>query len=235
MPTEHEIKEWYNHQYKEHDTETMRPFEAYPIFLNFLNVLPEKKILDVSCGTGYLLKAASDKNLNTTGIDISEEAVAIAKKISPDSDIRVGRGEALPFKDNEFDYVSCLGALEHFLDMSKGLQEMKRVACDDATFCIMVPNSEYFFWKLSGAPGTAQQDINEHLLPLGDWKKFFKENGFDIIKIHHDRWVSKEIRVFSSGHPFAILKGILFKLVWLFLPLRYTYQFIFILKKTPRD
>lgn len=228
---EEEIKEWYNQRHSARGKNTWRPYEAYPIFLDYLNAKPRKKLLDVGCGTGYFLKAASQRGLETYGVDISKEGIKIAKSVSPYSFISVSRGENLNFADDTFDYITCLGALEHFLYMNKGLQEMKRVAKEDAVFCIMVPNFNYIFWKISGKFGTEQRDINENLLSLRQWRNIFSKEGFEILKNYQDRWFMKTTNIFSSTNPIKIAKKASHKLIWAFLPLNYTYQFIFILKK----
>jgi ubiquinone/menaquinone biosynthesis C-methylase UbiE len=227
MPTEQEIKDWYNKRYASGGINSMRPYEAYLIFLDYLGIngiQKDKKLLDVSCGTGFLLRAASKRGLETYGTDISKEAVKIAQKTSPKSILSVGKGEDLKFNDNTFDYVTCLGSLEHFLDMNMGLFEMKRVAKKNTKFCIMVPNSKFILEQ----PGTEQQDINENLLSLKQWGDIFIKNGFKILNIYQDRWPIEQIHIFSSANPLGILKRIIYKF---FLPLNYTYQFIFILKK----
>ncbi|ENO12279.1 methylase involved in ubiquinone/menaquinone biosynthesis [Thermoplasmatales archaeon SCGC AB-539-C06] len=231
MPSEQEIKGWYNKRYAAKGVDTMRPYDAYPIFLDYLEAQEGKKLLDIGCGTGFLLRAASLKGLETFGVDVSEEAIKLAKKVSPKSFISVGKGENLKFEDNAFDYITCLGSLEHFLDMKKAIKEMKSVAKDNALFCIMVPNSNYFQWKISGKPGTNQQDINENLLSLKQWKTFFIEEKFEILNIYQDKWFMKKINIFSSKNLIKIIKKIINKLAWFFCPLSCTYQFVFILKK----
>jgi SAM-dependent methyltransferase len=231
VPTEQEVKDWYDGMYSEKGEGSMRPYEAYPIYLDYLDAAKGKKLLDVSCGTGFLLKAASARGLETYGIDISAEAVKIAQKISPHSKISRGKGESLEFADSTFDYVTCMGSLEHFLDKDKGLQEMRRVAKDDAGFCIGVPNSNFVFYKITGKPGTAQQDINETLMTDKEWRDLFSKNGFKVIAVKQDKWHGQKIRAFESLNPVKIAKNIFLKIAWAFLPLNWTYQFIYILKK----
>ena len=218
-PTEQDIKSWYNKRYADRGFDSMRTADAYPVFLDDLQVEPGKALLDIACGTGYLLRAAAQRGLKTSGIDISEEAVKLARQTSPDSQVSVGKGEDLKFPDGTFDYVSCLGSLEHFLDMGKGLAEMKRVTGPDALFCVMVPNSNFLYWRVSGKHGTEQQDINEHLMSLKEWRGLFERNGFSVARVRQDRWPARKVR-----NP-------LFRLVWALLPLKYAYQFVFILKK----
>ncbi|MCJ7508538.1 MAG: class I SAM-dependent methyltransferase [candidate division Zixibacteria bacterium] len=143
MVSEREIKAWYDQRHLSSGENTWRPFEAYPIFLDYLDVKAGRKLLDIGCGTGYLLRAAHQKGLQTYGVDISSEGVRIAKKVSPDSQIIIGKGEDLRFPEDSFDYITCTGSLEHFLDMKKSIKEMIRVGKKDALFCIVVPNINF--------------------------------------------------------------------------------------------
>ncbi len=167
--------------------------------------------------------------IETYGQDISSEGVKIAKQISPGSVIKIGCGEKLKFKGDFFDYVTNIGALEHFVDISKGLQEKLRVAKPNAKFCIVVPNKDYFFWKF-GKKGTEQQEINERLLSLKGWARLFASEGFKVIAIHHDPWF-KHMRIFNSYNPFVVMKRAILWSIWQMIPLKYTYQFVFIMKK----
>jgi len=213
MKSEKAIKDWYNQWHSAKRENAWRPYEAYPFFLNYLNVKPRRKLLDVGCGTGYLLKASDLRGLETYGVDISKEAVKIAKKISPNSKIVVGKGEDIKFPDKFFDYITCLGALEHFLDIEKGVKEMVRVGKDGALFCIVVPNINFLFWKIRGSKGTKQQDINENLLLLKQWKEIFIKEGLEILKIDQDKYFMKKIKIFSSINPLGIIKRGTYKLV----------------------
>jgi ubiquinone/menaquinone biosynthesis C-methylase UbiE len=190
-----------------------------------------RTFLDIGCGTGHLLRAADKRGLETYGTDISDEAVKIVKKTSPNSSVLVGKGEDLQFEDNYFDYLTCIGAFEHFLDMEKGLSEMLRVTKDSARLCLVVPNSNYLFWKLKGEKGTDQQDINEHLMSLKEWREMFEKAGLEIENTYQDLWFKKSIKIFSDLNLLKITKRFIQKYKWLFLPLNFTYQFIFIMKK----
>src|SRR3990172_11566174 len=191
MATEKLIRDWYNRRHASKGEHSWRPYEAYPVFLDYLDEEAGKKLLDVGSGTGYLLKVADQRGLETFGVDISNEGVKIAKKVSPNSKIFVGTGEKLKFTDNFFDYVTCLGALEHFMNVEKGVREMVRVAKRGATLCIVVPNINYLFWISKKRKGTEQQDINENLSSLEQWKRLFLKGGCDIEEIHQDTWFMK--------------------------------------------
>jgi len=232
-PTEQDIKTWYDKRYADRGKDSMRTFDAYPVFLDDLRVQPGRSLLDIACGTGYLLLAGAQRGLKTAGIDISEEAVRLARQVSPTSEVSAGKGEDLKFPDATFDYVTCIGSLEHFLDMEKGLMEMKRVTRSDALLCILVPNSNFLYWKVSKQRGTEQQDINEHLMSFHEWRDFFRRNGLEVVRTRQDRWPMRKIKPFATANPLKVLRGLVFKLVWSLLPMHYAYQFVFVLRKKP--
>lgn len=229
--TSQEVRRWYDLQYNADTKTARRPFDAYLPILNYLDCKPPATFLDIACGRGNLLRAAHEKGLETFGIDISPEAVKTAKAIAPQSDIRIGNAEALDFSDGLFDFVTCLGALEHFLDIPKGLSEMRRVAKDTARFCVMVPNADFVFWKLTGKHGTEQHELQEVVLSLREWRGIFEGNGFEILAVHADTW-------FLKFFPHTFLgkcKRLIAFVVWFLIPLRYNYQFAFILRKENRE
>jgi SAM-dependent methyltransferase len=236
-PSSNDVKTWYNQHYAAKGLESMRPAAAYPVFLDLLDAQPGARLLDVSCGAGSLLAAAHERGVEAVGVDLSDQAVRLAKRVAPTAEVAVGAGEALAFRDRTFDYVSCLGSLEHFLDMGKGLEEMKRVAKPDARFCIMVPNQDFIGWKVLGHQGTAQQDINEHLLPLEAWRQLFAQHGLSVARVVPDRWHAIRWRSSNGGKRGAsrFVIGPVLEVGWRLVPLRWQYQFVFVLatRSTP--
>lgn len=234
-PSADDVKTWYNEHYAAKGMQSMRPAAAYPVFLDLLGATAGGRLLDVSCGTGSLLAAARDRGVDAVGVDLSDEAVRLAKRVAPSAEVAVGAGESLPFRDGSFDYVTCLGSLEHFLDMSQGLEEMKRVAKPSARFCIMVPNQDFIGWKVIGHQGTAQQDINEHLLPLSAWRRLFEQHGLSVRRVVPDRWHAVRWRSEGGGSGGAarFVTGPVLEVAWRLVPLRWQYQFVFVLERLP--
>jgi SAM-dependent methyltransferase len=230
MPNTDDVKAWYNHHYAATGLQTMRPAQAYPLFLDVLDARPHTSLLDVSCGAGSLLAAARARDVEPVGIDLSDEAVRLARRVAPGALVTVGAGEALPFRSATFDFVSCLGSLEHFIDMGQGLREMIRVAKPTARLCIMVPNEDFIGWKLLGHQGTAQQDINEHLLPLSAWRQLFEQHGLEVRRVIPDRWHAVKWRSVPGAGAARLLTGPVLEAAWRLLPLRWQYQFVFLLE-----
>lgn len=101
-------------------------------------------ILDVGCGTGYLLHVLASRKTDAkfTGIDfiIDETTRKRAAGIS----FHEANIEKLPFDDNAFDTVVCTHVLEHILDFRGALAELRRVA--KQRLIIVVPQErEYRF------------------------------------------------------------------------------------------
>lgn len=99
------------------------------------------KILDVGCGaggfTGLLKKIRPD--LDIYGVDISKNAIKIAKKDFPKVKFSVGTSYKLPFRDNFFDAAIMRQILEHVEYPEKALKELKRVLKPKAIFYSATP------------------------------------------------------------------------------------------------
>ena len=96
---------------------------------DFLKGKEYQKLLDIGCGTGYLISMLSkDYNAEYIGLDLSPEMInqAIRKNIKNARFIE-GRSDELPFEDNTFDIVTCSQSFHHYPETDKPMQEAKRV------------------------------------------------------------------------------------------------------------
>jgi len=94
-------------------------------------------ILDVGAGTGGNLLALSNYG-DAFGIDISEQAVAFCRERGLKNIIHCP-AEKMQYPDKTFDIITCLDLLEHVINPSDALTEMRRVLKDDGRIIIMVP------------------------------------------------------------------------------------------------
>lgn len=87
-------------------------------------------VLEVAVGTGLNLDTYP-KDVALTGIDLSEQMLAIAKaratELGRDVDLRQGDAHHLPFADTSFDTVVCTFGLCAIPDIDTALDEMTRV------------------------------------------------------------------------------------------------------------
>src|SRR4051794_22377651 len=64
------------------------------------------RVLDVACGSGLAMELARMRGAVCSGIDASPRLVAVARDRNPDSDIRVGDMQDLPWDDETIDVVT---------------------------------------------------------------------------------------------------------------------------------
>jgi ubiquinone/menaquinone biosynthesis C-methylase UbiE len=161
------LGKWYDMAFKKGDLKMSRLF--YNEMLDHLEVPFDKslKLLDIACGNGHLLHEA-EKRVASFGMDISRVGIARAGQVAAKSELQVGIAENLPYANCCFDYVVCLGSLEHFLDMQKALQEMHRVVKKNGRILLLVPNNDYLVFKVIGKPPLYQ--VNERWMSMAEWK-----------------------------------------------------------------
>lgn len=125
----------------------------------FLKEKSLKKILDVGCGTGQLVRFFNKKGFNALGCDPSKEAVNFAQKINSKS-IKKASATQLPYKTGSFDLITSISVIEHLnqKEARKFLNEAKRVLKPNGYIFIITPNFSSPFRYLLGGKWFAYSD-----------------------------------------------------------------------------
>src|ERR1700692_1178004 len=87
--------------------------------LEWLDLSPEKTLLDVACGAGGpALRIAATTGCSVVGIDVHEQAVATASSLAAQRGLTERAGfrcadanRPLPFSDGSFDAITCIDAI----------------------------------------------------------------------------------------------------------------------------
>ena len=138
--------------------------------LNFIQIKPRMKVLDLGCGSGYLTfpMAKENPDVNVIGLDIVtttlENNAAKAEKESIfNLEFNSYDGSIFPFEDETFDLVVTRYALHHFPDIEKSMKEVARVLktggslfisdprpneCDVSRFVDDYIHSDIFFFEV---------------------------------------------------------------------------------------
>jgi ubiquinone/menaquinone biosynthesis C-methylase UbiE len=105
--------------------------ELAPRFVALTGVasLPAGPVLDVGCGTGALTAWLAERfgEKRVAAVDPSEPFVAICRERVPGADVRIGVGEALPFRDRTFSASLAQLVLGFAKDAPRMAAEMRRV------------------------------------------------------------------------------------------------------------
>jgi len=90
-----------------------------------------ERVLDVGAGTALYLLELAERGLQCTGLDISplmmRAARGKAERRGVHLDMVMGSGDRLPFKNDSFDLVLSVTALEFFKSPERAAAEMVRV------------------------------------------------------------------------------------------------------------
>lgn len=98
------------------------------------------KTIDIGCGEGFIINSVGLPDI--IGVDISMNALKLAKDRNQNCNLCVGSVYELSFKKNSFDLVIATEVLEHLENPERALKEIQRMS---RSYCIFsVPNEPYF-------------------------------------------------------------------------------------------
>lgn len=136
-------------------------------------------ILDAGCGEGMVLSFISSIRVKRrVGIDLSTDALKMAKKNVKSATFRKMDATKIKYKDNAFDCVLILEVLEHLKNPEKAIREVKRVSGKWAIFS--VPD-EPSFTIMSLLSGKYLSRFGRHPEHINAWSS---EDFHDLIKKH---------------------------------------------------
>jgi protein-L-isoaspartate(D-aspartate) O-methyltransferase len=156
--------------------------------IEYYDLKPGQKLLDVGCGKGYLLYEFKKllPGLTVQGTDISKYALTNAKPEIKEF-LSYSPAQSLPFEDATFDLVISLGALHNLkvFDLKKALFEINRVLKIPSQAYIMVESYRneaervnLLYWQLTCESFYAVEEwewIYKHFGYQGDYSFIFFE------------------------------------------------------------
>lgn len=141
------------------------------------------KLLDVGCGTGYLINLLRDRSDAVFyGLDLSPEMIKVArKKLGESVYLAEGSALTLPYDDSVFDVVTCVQSFHHYPDPTKAMKEAYRVTANGGRYIL----------SDTGVGGLGQWIDNHLMFKLmnsGDYaaysrhdiEKMMRQAGFEI-------------------------------------------------------
>ena len=186
-------KEWFNKQAPVYDETNTILYSKYgkiscENIYNYLKDKEYKNLLDIGCGTGYLINMlAQEYEAEFTGLDLSPEMIKQANnKNIKNAKFVEGKSDEIPFNDNTFDIVTCSQSFHHYPDTDKAMQEAKRVLKPGGLY--ILSDTGVGFFKMLGVK--IDDFVYRHFSNTGDCNVSYMEktvkdmerNGFAIVK-----------------------------------------------------
>ena len=150
-----------------------------------------KRVLDVGCGDGTLMKHLKDnKNIDTRGLEISKNNVQLC--ISKSLSVIEGNAERdlQQFPDSSVDYVILSQTLQAFYNPEKVIDDLLRVA---NKAIVTIPNFGY--WKVrmhlllkgtmpitKNLPDEWYNTPNLHMFTIKDFYNFCSKKNIELYK-----------------------------------------------------
>lgn len=122
---------------------------ALDVIKTAVPVLGQRRILDIGCGEGGLVRQLIDEGADASGVDPGEQAVAEARRKVPGAQFQMAGAEALPFDDGAFDLTVMVNALHHVPThlMRRALREGLRVVKGSGFFVVVEPLASGSFFE----------------------------------------------------------------------------------------
>lgn len=147
-----------------------------PDIKSHFNLTENSSVLDVGCAKGFMLYDLQEyiPGIKTSGIDISEYAIAHAKPEVKDC-LKVANAIDLPFDDDQFDAVISVNTVHNLErdECAKALQEIMRVSKGNAFITVDAYRNDEEKARMEAWNLTAKT-----MMHVDEWQEFFKEIGY---------------------------------------------------------
>ena len=129
--------------------------------------LGPRRVLDVGCGTGHVLRALLDRVGvdEAAGIDYAASALARARLLVPEASFELADLIAFDVA-NPYDLVICTEVLEHVLDPASARTALGRATAPGGHVLVTVPDGDTDDWE-GHVNFWSAGDLERFLRPLG--------------------------------------------------------------------
>jgi|CXWL01.1.fsa_nt_gi 2-polyprenyl-3-methyl-5-hydroxy-6-metoxy-1,4-benzoquinol methylase len=126
-----------------HNETTIEHLHRYAIAMDLVH---NKKVLDIACGEGYGSRLLAGNASHVTGVDINDNIISKAKEKYQKQNLQflTGTIENIPAADKQFEIVVSFETLEHITDHERMISEIKRVLQQGGMLVISTPDKKNY-------------------------------------------------------------------------------------------
>ena len=132
--------------------------------------LAPRRVLDVGCGTGHLLRFLVDRMESRperiVGVDHSEAGIRRARALLPEGTWLVDDLFSLRLDEDRFDLVLCTEVLEHLHEPGRAVDVLRRLCAPGGRVAITVPDGAQDSWE-GHVNFWGEDDLRAFLAPHG--------------------------------------------------------------------
>ena len=141
----------------------------------------DAEVLDAGCGVGYGSAYLAEVASRVVGVDVSEEAIAYARKRyrRPNLEFVVGNLLAPEFGDASFDAVCSFETIEHVENVERYLGHIARVLRPDGIFVVSTP-------RVDATTQAPENPFHRVELSQGDFKAAL-QSCFEEVELYGQR------------------------------------------------
>lgn len=157
-----------------------------------------KLLLDIGCGSGHTIAYLKQYWPNTEyyGVDLSGEALKLARERVPDAKFVQGKLETMKM-DKKFDLILLMGVVEHFPDLPLALDKIHKLKTKNGRVYIETPDKlDYLGSSAEGWFEGDDAEQSEWRYTHKTWERVLQDNGFTIKDRHlGGHWTHKFVWV----------------------------------------
>lgn len=200
---------------------------TFPRMVKLLEPQPSDSILDVGCGPGvWSLELASKYGCNITGIDLDENDIRFANKVSQINHLdnchfTCAEATKLNFEPESFDKVMCIAVLEHIEEDNLAIENMARVLRENGILVGLVPNDKRSPFRPECGQQSGDPKGHGHVregYSVQDVENLMSRNGLELVRYEYPHGLiemmmyyvqlkTNQYLAFPFTYPFVYLFG----------------------------
>jgi SAM-dependent methyltransferase len=110
----------------------------------FLARAPGERFLDIGCNTGFGVEAARELGFEATGVDVSGEAIEIARELYGRNRFIAGTAQDFAATGERFDAILCREVIEHMPEVHTFMTALKSLLRPGGVLWLTTPDAGHF-------------------------------------------------------------------------------------------